>query len=114
MVASSFVTGARRGVGRCHALLLAAKGARVVVADYGVSIDGAGSSPDPAEDVVREITESGGKAVECYASVAEELGAQSIIDTSLDAFGRLDVVVNNVGIHDPGMFDTPRSSSSAP
>jgi NAD(P)-dependent dehydrogenase (short-subunit alcohol dehydrogenase family) len=99
------VTGAGRGVGRSHAMLLADKGARVVVADYGVDIDGGGSSPTPADDVVREIKEAGGDAVACYASVADERGARSIVDTALDAFGRLDAVINNAGIHDPGLFD---------
>jgi NAD(P)-dependent dehydrogenase (short-subunit alcohol dehydrogenase family) len=99
------VTGAGRGVGRSHALLLAAKGARVVVADYGVGIDGGGWSPAPAEDVVQEINEIGGEAVACCASVADEQGAKSIVDTAIDAFGRLDAVVNNAGIHDPGAFD---------
>ncbi len=72
------VTGAGRGVGRCHALQLAAKGASEVVADYGVGIDGGGSSPAPAEDVVREIKDAGGQAVSCYASVADERSATSI------------------------------------
>jgi NAD(P)-dependent dehydrogenase (short-subunit alcohol dehydrogenase family) len=99
------VTGAGRGVGRSHALLLGAKGARVVVADYGVGIDGAGSSPGPAEDVVYEIKDAGGEAVACYASVAEERAATSIVNTAIDAFGRLDAVINNAGIHDPGTFD---------
>lgn len=99
------VTGAGRGVGRCHALLLAEKGARVVVADYGVGIDGGGSSPAPAEAVAREITESGGEAVACYASIADEAAATSVVDTAIDAYGRIDVVVNNAGIHDPGGFD---------
>jgi NAD(P)-dependent dehydrogenase (short-subunit alcohol dehydrogenase family) len=98
------VTGAGRGVGRSHALLLAAKGARVVVADYGVDIDGGGSSPAPAEDVVHEIKDNGGEAAVCYASVAEERGAQAIIDTAIEAFGRIDAVINNAGIHDPGAF----------
>jgi NAD(P)-dependent dehydrogenase (short-subunit alcohol dehydrogenase family) len=100
------VTGAGRGVGRCHALLVANKGARVVVADCGVGIDGAGSSPTPADDVVGEITGSGGEAVACHASVAVERGAKSIIDTAIGAFGRVDAVINNAGIHDPGAFDT--------
>jgi NAD(P)-dependent dehydrogenase (short-subunit alcohol dehydrogenase family) len=100
------VTGAGRGIGRSHALLLARKGARVVVADYGVGIDGGGSSPTPAEDVVHQIKGAGGEAVTCYASVAEERSAATIIKTAIDAFGRIDAVINNAGIHDPGMFDT--------
>lgn len=98
------VTGAGRGVGRSHAMLLAAKGARVIVADHGVDIDGAGASSDPADEVVREIDAAGGQAVACHASVAEPEGAQAIIDTAIEAFGRIDVVINNAGIHDPGLF----------
>jgi NAD(P)-dependent dehydrogenase (short-subunit alcohol dehydrogenase family) len=98
------VTGAGRGVGRSHALLLASKGARVVVADYGVDLDGGGSSPVPADAVVREICEAGGQAVACCASVAEEHSAGRIVDTALDTFGRVDAVINNAGIHDPGLF----------
>src|ERR1700747_3422811 len=99
------VTGAGRGVGRRHALLLANKGARVVVADYGVGIDGAGSTPAPAEEVVKEIKDGGGEAVACFASVGDERGAEHIGAAAIDAFGRLDVVINNAGIHDPGLFD---------
>ncbi|MBV9513532.1 MAG: SDR family NAD(P)-dependent oxidoreductase [Mycobacteriaceae bacterium] len=99
------ITGAGRGVGRSHALHLAAKGARVVVADYGVDIDGAGSSALPAEDVVREIKETGADAVACYADVTESRSATSIVETALDTFGRIDAVINNAGIHDPGGFD---------
>jgi NAD(P)-dependent dehydrogenase (short-subunit alcohol dehydrogenase family) len=99
------VTGAGRGVGRCHALHLGAKGARVVVADYGVEIDGAGSSPAPADQVVGEIKQAGGEAVACYASVADEHGAAAIVETAVDAFGRIDAVINNAGIHEPGMFE---------
>jgi NAD(P)-dependent dehydrogenase (short-subunit alcohol dehydrogenase family) len=99
------VTGAGRGIGRSHALLLAAKGARVVVADYGAGIDGNGSTPESAEDVVKEIKDSGGEAVACFASVADEHGAKTIVDTAIDAFERIDAVINNAGIHDPGLFD---------
>lgn len=99
------VTGAGRGVGRSHAMLLAAKGARVVVADHGVDIDGGGASTSPADEVVREIDAAGGQAVACHASVAEPQGAQAIINTAIETFGRIDVVVNNAGIHDPGLFE---------
>jgi NAD(P)-dependent dehydrogenase (short-subunit alcohol dehydrogenase family) len=99
------VTGAGRGIGRSHALLLAARGARVVVADHGGNIDGSGSSRSPADDVVREIIDAGGHAVACHASVADERGANEIVTTALDAFRRVDAVVNNAGIHDPGLFE---------
>ena len=98
------VTGAGRGIGRAHALLFAARGARVVVADYGVEIDGTGSSGAPAHDVVQEIKEAGGEAVACFASVADEQGAASIVDTAVQTFGRLDAVVNNAGINDSAPF----------
>ncbi len=100
----AIVTGAGRGVGRCHALLLASRGARVVVADHGGAIDGSGSSPVPADDVVLEIEQAGGEAIACYASVAEEPSAAAIVEAAIDSFGRLDVLVNNAGIHDPGLF----------
>ena len=102
---SVIVTGAGRGVGRCHALLLAARGAKVVVADLGGRLDGGGSSSEPAEAVVKEIEAAGGEAVACHASVAEEAGAASIVQAALDAFGRVDVVVNNAGIADPDLFE---------
>jgi len=100
------VTGAGRGIGRSHALLLAAKGARVVVADVGAAIDGYGSSSSPADEVVAEIRAGGGEAVASYASVADEAGATSIVETAIEAFGRLDAVVNNAGIHDPARFES--------
>ena len=100
------VTGAGRGIGRSHALLLASKGARVVVADLGAGIDGRGdTSRSPADEVVNEIEAAGGQAVASYASVADEAGAASIVDAAVEAFGRLDAVVNNAGIHDPGRFE---------
>jgi len=98
------VTGAGRGIGRSHALLLASRGAKVVVADYGAELDGSGSSKDPAERVVKEIEANGGEAVTCCASVAEEDDAASIIETALESFGRLDAVINNAGISDMHLF----------
>jgi NAD(P)-dependent dehydrogenase (short-subunit alcohol dehydrogenase family) len=99
------ITGAGRGIGRSHALLFAAKGAQVVVADYGVEIDGLGASSGPAADVVAEIRDAGGDAVACFASVSDEAGAASIVSTAIESFGRIDAIVNNAGIHDPAPFD---------
>src|SRR5438270_6451861 len=100
------VTGAGGGIGRGHALLFASEGAGVVVADVGAGIDGAGASLSPADDVVAESRASGGEAVASYASVADEAGAASVVATAVDAFGRLDALVNNAGIHDPGRFES--------
>ncbi len=102
---SVVVTGAGRGVGRAHAVALAARGSDVVVADLGAELDGSGSSSAPADDVVAEIRAAGGSAVACHASVADESGAASIVRAALDAFGRIDAVVNNAGIVDPDWFE---------
>ena len=102
---SIIVTGGGRGFGRCHSLLLASRGARVVVADFGVELDGTGSSPEPAEQVAKEIEAAGGEAVACFANVADEAGAASIVQTALDAYGGVDVVVNNAGIYAGNWFD---------
>jgi NAD(P)-dependent dehydrogenase (short-subunit alcohol dehydrogenase family) len=98
------VTGAGRGLGRSHARALAARGARVVVADLGVEADGSGSSRAPADTVVREITNDGGEAIACYGSVADEQSANAIVATAIDSYGRIDAVVNNAGIGLGGLF----------
>jgi NAD(P)-dependent dehydrogenase (short-subunit alcohol dehydrogenase family) len=99
------VTGAGRGAGRSHSLSLASRGARVVVADPGVAIDGSGSSTGPADEVVAEIRAAGGEAVACYDSVSEEKGAAAMVEAALDNFGRLDAVINNAGIAGPERFE---------
>jgi NAD(P)-dependent dehydrogenase (short-subunit alcohol dehydrogenase family) len=92
------VTGAGGGLGRSHALLLAARGASVVVNDLGGSPDGTGEAAGPAQAVVDEIVAAGGKAVANRDSVATQEGAAAIVQTAVDTFGRLDGVVNNAGI----------------
>jgi hypothetical protein len=92
------VTGAGRGIGREIALLMARAGARVVVNDFGGREDGTGGATLPADDVAREIRAAGGEATASYDSVASMAGGQRIVETALDAFGRLDIVVNNAGI----------------
>lgn len=92
------VTGAGRGIGREHALLLASRGASVVVNDLGGAQDGTGAESTPAEQVAAEIRAAGGRAVANTDDVADAAGAQRIVDTAVREFGRLDIVVNNAGI----------------
>jgi len=98
------VTGAGRGLGRAHALELARQGARVVVNDLGVEADGRGGSGGPAEEVVREIHELGGEAIANGADVADWAQSGGLVRAALDAFGRLDAVVNNAGFVRDRMF----------
>lgn len=91
------ITGAGRGLGRAYALLLAARGAKVVVNDPGVSVQGEGVDAAPAEAVVREIRAAGGEAVVSTASVATPEGGAAIIRTALDHYGRIDVLIHNAG-----------------
>lgn len=98
------VTGAGRGIGREIALLCAARGAAVVVNDYGGPADNSGVQSNPALDVVAEIEVAGGRARANLASIAEPSGAQSVIDDALQNFGRIDAVVNNAGILRDRMF----------
>jgi NAD(P)-dependent dehydrogenase (short-subunit alcohol dehydrogenase family) len=92
------ITGAGRGIGRAHALLLAARGARVVVNDLGGSMDGVGTDAEPASSVAAEIGTAGGVAVANTADVATVGGAQALVDAAVDEFGRIDILVNNAGI----------------
>jgi NAD(P)-dependent dehydrogenase (short-subunit alcohol dehydrogenase family) len=92
------VTGSGRGVGRGIALALAREGAKVVINDVGCDVDGRGTAQDPATQVVNDIKAMGGEAVANYDSVASFSGAENIIKTALNSFGRIDILVNNAGI----------------
>jgi NAD(P)-dependent dehydrogenase (short-subunit alcohol dehydrogenase family) len=92
------VTGAGGGIGRDIALMAGAHGAKVVVNDVGAALDGRGEDRGPAERVVEEISSAGGTAVANLDSVADPEGAQRIVDTAINRFGRLDGIVNNAGI----------------
>jgi NAD(P)-dependent dehydrogenase (short-subunit alcohol dehydrogenase family) len=94
----AIVTGAGGGLGREHALLLAARGAKVVVNDLGGATDGSGASAEPAEWTARQIQDLGGVAVAEASTVATPQGGQAIVDTAVQAFGRVDVVISNAGI----------------
>lgn len=104
------VTGSGRGIGRCHALEFARQGARVVVNDLGAELDGSGSrsvgatTSGPAAEVVAVIRDMGGEAVANSDDVADWEGAQRLVNTAIESFGRLDVVVNNAGFVRDRMF----------
>jgi len=94
----ALITGAGGGLGRSHALLLASRGAKVVVNDLGGSLSGEESSQTPAQKVVDEIKAAGGEAIANYDSVSSAEGAASMVKSAVDSFGRLDILVNNAGI----------------
>src|SRR3954466_15314384 len=94
----AIITGAGRGLGREHALLFASEGAKVVINDLGGNMDGTGDDRAPAQQVADEIKDMGGEAVANNDSVADWEGGQRLINTAVEAFGRVDVLVNNAGI----------------
>lgn len=94
----AIVTGAGGGVGRAHALELARRGAKVVVNDLGGSVDGSGGSSEAADKVVAEIKEMGGQAIANGSSVTDDAGVQKMIEDTMSAFGRIDIIIANAGI----------------
>ena len=94
----AIVTGAGNGLGRAHALLLASRGAKVVVNDPGGAVDGKGGGHAAADKVVDEIKKAGGQAVASYDSVADAKAAANIVKTAVNSFGTVDIVVNNAGV----------------
>jgi NAD(P)-dependent dehydrogenase (short-subunit alcohol dehydrogenase family) len=101
----AIVSGAGRGLGRLYTLELARRGAQLVVNDIGGSITGSGADTSVADEVVTEIGREGGTAVPSYDSVDTPEGGAAIVQTAIDAFGRLDVVVSNAGIYETAPFD---------
>lgn len=91
------ITGSGRGLGRAYALLLASRGAKVVINDVGSSLQGQGADAGPADEVVREIRATGGEAIACTESVATREGGKAIIQAALDQWGRIDILVHNAG-----------------
>jgi NAD(P)-dependent dehydrogenase (short-subunit alcohol dehydrogenase family) len=94
----ALVTGGGRGIGRAHALLMAERGARVVVSDIGVGLDGTGRDPSVAEGVVEEIIGAGGQAVVDTNDISSFEGAAAAVQSGVRAFGKVDIVVNNAGL----------------
>lgn len=94
----AIVTGAGRGLGQAHALMLAKRGARVVVNDFGGARDGTGGSSEAAEHVVKEIEAFGGEATANGASVTDFGSVQRMVDTTVEKWGRVDILINNAGI----------------
>jgi NAD(P)-dependent dehydrogenase (short-subunit alcohol dehydrogenase family) len=94
----AIITGAGGGLGKTYALEIGKRGGKVVVNDLGGSADGTGSGSSMADAVVKEINEAGGEAVANYDSVSTPVGGEAIVQTALDSFGKVDVVINNAGI----------------
>jgi NAD(P)-dependent dehydrogenase (short-subunit alcohol dehydrogenase family) len=100
----AIVTGAGRGIGRAIALALAREGARVVACDVGAGVDGGGTDAAPASEVVGEIERAGGEAIASLLSIAEPENADAIVKAALEAFGRIDILINNAGILRDAIF----------
>ena len=94
----AIVTGAGGGLGRCHALQFAERGAKVIVNDLGGSVDGSGGSSEAADKVVEEIRAMGGDAISNGSSVTDKAGVKKLVDDAMAAYGRIDILVNNAGV----------------
>ncbi|MDC3163336.1 SDR family NAD(P)-dependent oxidoreductase [Pelagibacteraceae bacterium] len=94
----AIVTGAGGGLGRCHALQFAERGAKVIVNDLGGSVDGSGGSSEAADKVVEEIKAMGGDAISNGSSVTDKAGVKKLVDDAMAAYGRIDILVNNAGV----------------
>ena len=94
----AIVTGAGGGLGRCHALELARRGAKVVINDLGGTLDGTGGNSEAAEAVVKEIEAMGGEAIANGSSVSDEAGVKKMIDDTMAKWGRIDIIIANAGI----------------
>ena len=94
----AIVTGAGGGLGRCHALQFAERGAKVIVNDLGGSVDGSGGSSEAADKVVEEIKTMGGDAISNGSSVTDKAGVKKLVDDAMAAYGRIDILVNNAGV----------------
>jgi NAD(P)-dependent dehydrogenase (short-subunit alcohol dehydrogenase family) len=108
------ITGAGRGLGKQYALLLAARGARIVVNDLGGSVTGEGAGEGAAHETAREINDQGGEAVADLNSVATPEGGGAIIDTALATWGRVDILVNNAGTVGDSVFDDMTNARLSP
>jgi NAD(P)-dependent dehydrogenase (short-subunit alcohol dehydrogenase family) len=97
----AIITGAGRGMGRCHALLFAQLGATVVVNDVGVPTRGEGRSDEPAREVVAEIEAAGGHAIADFCDISSYVEVENMVEATVERFGRLDIVISNAGISDP-------------
>ena len=98
----AIVTGAGGGLGRCHALQFAERGAKVIVNDLGGSVDGSGGSSEAADRVVDEIKAMGGDAISNGSSVTDKAGVKKLVDDAMAAYGRIDILVNNAGVAQHG------------
>jgi NAD(P)-dependent dehydrogenase (short-subunit alcohol dehydrogenase family) len=94
----AIITGAGRGLGRSYALALAKRGAKIVVNDPGSAVDGSSTKEDSAADVVNEIRAAGGEAIASHDSVTDPAGVKAMVDATIDAFGHVDILINNAGI----------------